>query len=163
MSLARRTDSRLPFRFVVRFAFIESNTQHPKCVCALFAAYPVEVSIKARALTLIPSAVAHLAEQRLYHHLSFVAWAMPMLSQFQMNFHAFLVLASKVWTCICFMFNRQVRAVSINHITYNTNVATSLEKDLFSCVFFVASSFQEQHYHSLTFVRPEPHLTLVAR
>ncbi|XP_037916922.1 CTD nuclear envelope phosphatase 1 homolog isoform X2 [Hermetia illucens] len=35
---------------------------------------------------------------------------MPMLSQFQMNFRAFLVLASKVWTCICYMFNRQIRA-----------------------------------------------------
>ncbi|XP_055624917.1 CTD nuclear envelope phosphatase 1 homolog isoform X1 [Toxorhynchites rutilus septentrionalis] len=35
---------------------------------------------------------------------------MPMLSQFHMNFRAFLVLASKIWTCLCYMFNRQVRA-----------------------------------------------------
>lgn len=33
-----------------------------------------------------------------------------MFSQFQMNFRAFLVLASKIWTCLCYMFNRQVRA-----------------------------------------------------
>jgi len=35
-----------------------------------------------------------------------------MISLLQMKFHALLLLLSKVWTCICFMFNRQVRAVS---------------------------------------------------
>lgn len=35
-----------------------------------------------------------------------------MLSQFHMNLNAFFVLAAKVWTCLCFIFNRQVRAVS---------------------------------------------------
>ncbi|XP_035789883.1 CTD nuclear envelope phosphatase 1 homolog isoform X1 [Anopheles albimanus] len=44
------------------------------------------------------------------HALPPVALRMPMLSQFQMHLRAFLVLASKVWTCICYMFNRQVRA-----------------------------------------------------
>ncbi|KAM8719997.1 hypothetical protein ACLKA7_006111 [Drosophila subpalustris] len=33
-----------------------------------------------------------------------------MISLLQMKFHALLLLLSKVWTCICFMFNRQVRA-----------------------------------------------------
>nr|NP_001285516.1 dullard, isoform C [Drosophila melanogaster]AHN59986.1 dullard, isoform C [Drosophila melanogaster] len=33
-----------------------------------------------------------------------------MISLLQMKFRALLLLLSKVWTCICFMFNRQVRA-----------------------------------------------------
>ncbi|XP_026478552.1 CTD nuclear envelope phosphatase 1 homolog isoform X1 [Ctenocephalides felis] len=33
-----------------------------------------------------------------------------MLKQLQMGLHAFYVVASKVWTCLCFMFKKQVRA-----------------------------------------------------
>lgn len=35
-----------------------------------------------------------------------------MLKQMQMGLRAFLVLASKVWTCICYLLKKQVRAVS---------------------------------------------------
>lgn len=55
----------------------------------------------------------HQDQQQQLHTIASGAKRMPMLSHFQMNFRAFLVLASKVWTCVCYMFNRQVRAVSI--------------------------------------------------
>ncbi|XP_049809808.1 CTD nuclear envelope phosphatase 1 homolog isoform X1 [Schistocerca nitens] len=35
-----------------------------------------------------------------------------MLKQLQMGLRAFLLLASRVWTCICFLLKKQVRAVS---------------------------------------------------
>ncbi|KAF4525865.1 hypothetical protein B566_EDAN015968 [Ephemera danica] len=35
-----------------------------------------------------------------------------MLKQMQMGLRAFLVLASKVWTCICYLLKKQVRAVA---------------------------------------------------
>lgn len=35
-----------------------------------------------------------------------------MLKQLQMGMRAFLLMASRVWTCICFLLKKQVRAVS---------------------------------------------------
>lgn len=35
-----------------------------------------------------------------------------MLKQLQMGLRAFLLLASKIWTCICFLVKKQARAVS---------------------------------------------------
>jgi hypothetical protein len=35
-----------------------------------------------------------------------------MLKQLQMGLRAFLLLASRVWTCVCFLLKKQVRAVS---------------------------------------------------
>lgn len=35
----------------------------------------------------------------------------PMLKQLQMGLRAFLLLASRVWTCLCFMFKKQVRSI----------------------------------------------------
>lgn len=51
---------------------------------------------------------------------------MPMFSQFPMNLtlNGFIVLVSKVWTCICFLFNRQVRAVSIASFPKNSYIAS---------------------------------------
>lgn len=38
----------------------------------------------------------------------------PMLKQLQMGLRAFLVLASKIWTFICFVFRKNTRAVRIH-------------------------------------------------
>lgn len=35
-----------------------------------------------------------------------------MLKQLQMGMRAFLLMASRVWTCVCFLLKKQVRAVS---------------------------------------------------
>jgi hypothetical protein len=35
-----------------------------------------------------------------------------MLKQLQMGMRAFFLMASRVWTCICFLLKKQVRAVS---------------------------------------------------
>lgn len=35
-----------------------------------------------------------------------------MLKQLQMGLRAFLLLASRVWTCVCYLLKKQVRAVS---------------------------------------------------
>ncbi|XP_012059716.1 PREDICTED: CTD nuclear envelope phosphatase 1 homolog [Atta cephalotes] len=35
-----------------------------------------------------------------------------MLKQLQMGMRAFLLMASRVWTCICFLLKKQVRAIS---------------------------------------------------
>lgn len=42
-----------------------------------------------------------------------------MLKQLQMGLRAFLLLASRIWTCLCFMIRKQTRAVS------NTNRVNS--------------------------------------
>lgn len=34
-----------------------------------------------------------------------------MLKQLQMGLRAFMLLASKVWSCVCYMFKKQYRAV----------------------------------------------------
>lgn len=41
----------------------------------------------------------------------------PMLKQLQMGLRAFLVLASKIWTFICFVFRKNTRAVTINFLS----------------------------------------------
>ncbi|KAI4461622.1 nuclear lim interactor-interacting factor-related [Holotrichia oblita] len=38
-----------------------------------------------------------------------------MLKQLQIGLRAFLLLASRVWTCLCYMIKKQSRAVSIKH------------------------------------------------
>lgn len=38
--------------------------------------------------------------------------SVEMLKQLQMGMRAFLLMASRVWTCICFLLKKQVRAVS---------------------------------------------------
>jgi hypothetical protein len=40
----------------------------------------------------------------------------PMLKQLQMGLRAFLVLASKIWTFICFVFRKNTRAVILAFI-----------------------------------------------
>lgn len=37
-----------------------------------------------------------------------------MLKQLQIGLRAFVLLASRVWTCLCFMIKKQSRAVSTN-------------------------------------------------
>lgn len=70
---------------------------------------------------------------------------MPMLSHFQMNFNAFVVLASKVWTCLCFIFNRQVRAVCNRHEWIKLSIFCS------SILFL---------FYSLTFAMEMPQITV---
>lgn len=66
---------------------------------------------------------------------------MPMLSHFHMNFNAFVVLATKVWTCLCFIFNRQVRAVCMDTFFFSFLSSSSIQS---LHMFFV-------HMISLTF------------
>ena len=49
-----------------------------------------------------------------------------MLKQLQMGLRAFLVLASKIWTFVCFVFRKKAREVTIYAIYYYFN-----EDDLF--------------------------------
>lgn len=37
----------------------------------------------------------------------------PMWKQLQMGLRAFLLIASRVWTCLCYTLKKQTRAVSI--------------------------------------------------
>lgn len=45
-----------------------------------------------------------------------------MLKQLQMGLRAFMVLASKVWSCFCYMFKKQIRAVRIPQTTFITHL-----------------------------------------
>lgn len=45
----------------------------------------------------------------------FAVKLLPMLKQLQMGLRAFMLLASRVWTCICFLIKKKVRAVSTLH------------------------------------------------
>lgn len=42
-----------------------------------------------------------------------------MLKQLQMGLRAFMLLASKVWSCFCYMFKKQYRAVNINYYAWD--------------------------------------------
>lgn len=42
-----------------------------------------------------------------------------MLKQLQMGLRAFMLLASKVWSCFCYMFKKQYRAVNINSYAWD--------------------------------------------
>lgn len=73
-----------------------------------------------------------------------------MLKQLQMGMRAFLLMASRVWTCICFLLKKQVRAVS----------------RCFAPLFAPSSAVRHESYYEPSNRRladPFPHLVLLSR
>lgn len=70
-----------------------------------------------------------------------------MLKQLQMGLRAFMLIASKVWSCFCYMFRKQYRAVNIKLFTVFTWYLSVFTIDASHVVF----AFQLAQYQSVKY------------